>query len=48
MRAASSLVRMPPRDNSEAGPPAMASICGVMRSMIGTTLAAGLFCGGAS
>ena len=29
---ASTLVRMPPRESSEAAPPAMASMAGVMRS----------------
>ena len=37
---ASSLVRMPPRDSSDAGPPAIASISGVMRSTSGTKRAA--------
>jgi hypothetical protein len=32
MRAASILVRMPPRENSEAAPPAIASMAGVTRS----------------
>ena len=39
MRAASILVRMPPRDNSEAAPPAIASISGVIRSTTGRSLA---------
>ena len=48
MRAASILVRMPPRDASEAAPPAIASICGVNRSTTGISRADGLSCGGAS
>ncbi len=48
MRAASILVRMPPRDASEAAPPAIASICGVRRSTTGISRADGLSCGGAS
>ena len=38
---ASILVRMPPRDSSEAAPPAIASIAGVMRSTTGMCSAAG-------
>ena len=41
MRAASILVRMPPRDSSEAAPPAIASISGVTRSTIGMSFASG-------
>ena len=36
---ASSLVRMPPRDSSEAAAPAIASISGVMRSTTGMNFA---------
>ena len=45
--AASILVRMPPRESSEAAPPAMASIAGVMRSTTGMCRAAGSVAGGA-
>ena len=45
--AASTLVRMPPLDSSEAGPPAMASISGVMRSTTGRCRASGSTFGGA-
>ena len=38
MRAASILVRMPPRDNSDAAPPAIASISGVTLSTTGRSL----------
>ena len=42
---ASILVRMPPRDSSDAAPPAIASISGVMRSTTGMCRAAGIGCG---
>ncbi len=48
MRAASILVRMPPREASEAAPPAIASIRGVTRSTSAISLARGFSCGGAS
>jgi hypothetical protein len=41
-RPASILVRMPPRDSSDAAPPAMASISGVMRGTTGISVAAGI------
>jgi hypothetical protein len=46
--AASILVRMPPRDNSDPAAPAIASISGVTDSTTGTSFAAGLAAGGAS
>jgi len=45
---ASSLVRMPPRDSSDSAAPAIASICGVMRSTSGISLADEFADGGAS
>ena len=42
MRAASILVRMPPRDSSDAAPPAIASISGVTRSTTGSNRACAL------
>ena len=44
---ASILVRMPPRDSSEAAPPAIASMAGVMRSTTGMCRASGSLAGGA-
>ena len=41
---ASSLVRMPPRDSSEAAAPAIASISGVMRSTSGMNVASRVAC----
>src|SRR2546423_11600019 len=46
--AASILVRMPPRDNSDPAAPAIASISEVTDSTIGTSSAFGLLAGGAS
>ena len=48
IRAASILVRMPPRDSSDAAPPAIASISGVTLSTTGRSLACALPDGGAS
>jgi hypothetical protein len=44
---ASILVRMPPRDSSEAAPPAMASISGVISAIVSRKRASGSRCGGA-
>ncbi|MNL44682.1 hypothetical protein D3C87_1672740 [compost metagenome] len=44
---ASILVRMPPRDSSEAAPPAMASISGVISAIVSRKRALGSRCGGA-
>jgi hypothetical protein len=38
MRAASIFVRMPPRENSEAGPPAIASMAGLARVEVAAAL----------
>src|SRR6202023_1540999 len=46
--AASILVRIPPRDNSDSAAPAIASISEVTVSTTGTSFAAGLLAGGAS
>src|SRR5712692_2456384 len=46
--AASILVRIPPRDNSDSAAPAIASISDVTVSTIGISFAFGLLAGGAS
>jgi hypothetical protein len=46
--AASTLVRMPPRESSDSASPATASISDEMLSTTGMSLAFGLFFGGAS